>query len=51
MTMTDIVMGPWLRNMLKIQPTKGRSVSASGGVYGVNLPAESGAVRLMMMMR
>ena len=34
-TMTDIVIGPWLRNMLKIQPTKGRSVRASGGVKGV----------------
>ena len=31
MTITDIVIGPCDRNMLKSQPTIGRSTSASGG--------------------
>ena len=39
MTITDIVIGPCDRNMLKSQPTIGRSTSASGGSNDENDPA------------
>ena len=38
-TRTDIVIGPWLRNMLKIQPTSGMSTRPAGGLNWVNSPA------------
>ena len=41
-TMTDIAIGPWFRNIAKIQPTTGRFTSASGGVKAAKLPAPAG---------
>ena len=41
-TIADIAIGPWLRNIAKIQPTTGRSVSTAGGVKAAKLPAPAG---------
>ena len=34
MKITEIVIGPWLRNIARIQPMTGRSVSCVGGTHG-----------------
>ena len=41
-TINDIPMGPWDRNMSKIQPTNGSSISSFGGRNCVNAPAPAG---------
>ena len=50
-TMHDIVIGPWLRNIAKIQPTTGRSTSQSGGVQVVKLPAPVGELVAISVLR
>ena len=42
MTSTDIVIGPWFRNMLKSQPTSGRLTRAAGGTNGRTRPRSVG---------
>src|SRR6476619_6574685 len=44
MTMSDIPIGPWFRNIAINQPITGRSVSAFGGRNGTKLPAPAGDV-------
>src|SRR3954471_7820892 len=44
MTIRDIPIGPWLRNIAISQPITGRSVSAFGGRNGRKLPAPPGDV-------
>src|SRR4051812_12931655 len=43
-TMSDIPIGPWLRNIANSQPMTGRSVSSFGGRNGEKLPAPAGDV-------
>src|SRR6478609_300015 len=51
MTSTDIAIGPWLRNMLAIQPMTGISRSSLGGLNGAKNPALSGELRETIVYR
>jgi len=51
MTMTDIAIGPWFRNMLRIQPITGISESCAGGRNWVNAPAPFGDDFEMRLLR
>ena len=50
-TMTDMAIGPWLRNIARTQPTTGRSVTAFGGKNALKLPAPSGDPLAMSVLR
>ena len=50
-TSSEIVMGPWARNVVNSQPTTGRSVRNAGGVQAVNWPAPSGELLASSVLR
>ena len=48
---SDIEIGPWLKNIPNSQPMTGRSVRAVGGVNGENAPALVGELLAMIELR